>query len=384
MNKEDILNLIGLGEDSKTQFKVNIHNPDSLAQEMVAFSNARGGKILIGVRDDGNIKGLTTKDIHRLNQMVSNVSSNNVEPPINPLTETIKVNGKKIMIVELKNGINKPYCTNKGIYVTKAGADKRKISQEELQRLFQDSNKIYADEMSVKGTSINDIDIIYFKKVYERIYDESVEETDLSLQQLLDNLDLMSDSKLTLAGLLLFGERPQAKKPLFMIKAISFFGNDPAGSEYRDEDEIRGTIYEQYKKGKSFLLRNLKNIQTKPSFNSEGTPEIPVIVLEELLVNALIHRNYYIDSPIRLFIFDNRVEIVSPGKLPNTLTVEKIKHGISVVRNPVLNSFASKILPYRGVGSGILRAYKAFPHIEFENNVELDQFKAIIYRVNNR
>ena len=169
-----------------------------------------------------------------------------------------------------------------------------------------------------------------------------------------------------------------------MIKAISFFGNDLAGSEYRDEEEIRGTIYEQYKKGKSFLLRNLKKIQTQSSFNSEGTAEIPIIVIEELLINALIHRDYYIDSTIRLFIFDNRVEIISPGKLPNTLTVEKIKHGISVVRNPILNSFASKILPYRGVGCGILRAYKAFPHIEFENNVELNQFKAIIYRVNNR
>ncbi len=381
LNEIEILNLIELGEDSKTQFKENIHSPDSLAQEMVAFSNASGGKILIGVQDDGKIKDLTMKDIQRLNQMVSNVSSNKIEPPINPLTETIKINKKKIMVVEIKKGINKPYCTNKGIYLTKAGADKRKISQEELQRLFQDSNKIYADEMSVMGTSIKDMDTINFKRVYERIYQESVEENNLSLQQLLNNLDLMSDENLTLAGLLLFGEKPQARRPLFMIKAVSFFGNDPAGTEYRDEEEIRGTILEQYKGGKSFLLRNLKKIQTKPSFNSEGTPEIPKIVIEELLVNALIHRNYYINSPIRLFIFDNRVEILSPGKLPNTLTVEKIKYGLSVARNPVLNSFAAKILPYRGIGTGILRAYKAFPDIEFENNVEMDQFKAIIYRV---
>jgi len=382
MNEEKILNLIELGEDSQTQFKENIHSPDSLAQEMVAFSNASGGKILIGVQNDGKIKGLTTKDIQRLNQMVSNVSSNNVEPPINPLTKIIKIKQKKIMVVEMKRGINKPYCTNRGIYITKAGADKRKISQEELQRLFQDSNKIYADEMLVKGTSIKDLDIKLFKRTYEKIYEESVEESNLSQQQLLNNLNLMVEDNLTLAGLLLFGEKPQVSRPIFMIKAVSFFGNDPAGTEYRDEEEIRGTVYGQYKGGKSFLLRNLKKIQTSPSFNSEGTPEIPKIVIEELLVNALIHRNYYINSPIRLFIFDDRVEIVSPGKLPNALTVEKIKYGLSVARNPILNSFASKILPYRGIGTGILRAYKAFPSIEFENNVQLDQFKAIIYRVN--
>ena len=240
----------------------------------------------------------------------------------------------------------------------------------------------YADEIPVDGTSIEDFNLKSFGDVYEKIYEESVEDVDLSIKKLLNNLDLMEDDNLTLGGLLLFGNRPQAKKPLFMIKAVSFFGNDKTETEFRDEEEIRGTIFEQYKRGKSFLLRNLKKIQTEPSFNSTGKLEIPRVVLEELLINALIHRNYFINSTIRVFIFDNRVEIISPGKLPNTLTVEKIKGGISVVRNPVLNSFGSKILPYRGVGTGILRAYKAFPDIEFKNNKNLDQFKAIIKRVN--
>lgn len=382
MKEKEIFKLIKLGEDSKTQFKQNINTPQKLAQEIVAFSNARGGKILIGIGDDGEIVGLTSEDIHRLNQMISNVSSNNIEPPVNPITTTKLLENKKIMILEIKEGINKPYCTNKGIYLTKSGADKRKISQEELQRLFQESNKIYADEMAVNATSIDDINLNLFKKIYRKIYDEELEEINIELKQLLNNLDLMKKNNLSLAGLLLFGKDPQAKKPLFMIKAVSFFGNDKAGNEYRDEEEIRGNLSEQYKTGKSFLMRNLKKIQVEPSFNSEGKLEIPQIVLEELLVNALIHRNYYINSPVKIFIFDNRVEIISPGKLPNTLTVEKIKYGISVARNPILNSFGTKMLPYRGVGTGILRSFKSYPYIEFENDIKLDQFKVIIKRIN--
>ncbi len=239
------------------------------------------------------------------------------------------------------------------------------------------------DEKPIEKTSIDDIDIKYFSQIYEKIYEENIEESSLSHIQLLNNLDLMSGDKLTLAGLLLFGKKPQTKKPLFMIKGISFFGNDKTGTEYRDEEEIRGTLYEQYKKGISFLLRNLKKIQVEPSFNSEGKLEVPKIVLEELLVNALLHRNYFINSSINLFIFDNRIEIISPGKLPNTLTTEKIKYGLSIIRNPVLTSFGSKILPYRGVGTGILRAFKAYSEIELINDKKLNQFKAIIKRVNN-
>ena len=132
INKKELKVLIELGEDSKTQFKLNINSPDKLAQEIVAFSNAEGGRIFIGVEDNGDIKGLSSKDIHRLNQMVSNVSINNISPPVNPLTEIMKIDNKKVLVIQVKKGINKPYCTNKGIYVTKVGADKRKISQEEL------------------------------------------------------------------------------------------------------------------------------------------------------------------------------------------------------------------------------------------------------------
>ena len=99
-----------------------------------------------------------------------------------------------------------------------------------------------------------------------------------------------------------------------------------------------------------------------------------------MLVNAIIHRDYFIEASINLFIFDDRIEIINPGKLPNNLSVENIKHGISVIRNPIITFFASKLLPYRGIGSGIVRAIKNYEKIDFINDIESERFKVIIYR----
>ncbi|MFV0345333.1 MAG: ATP-binding protein [Bacteroidales bacterium] len=107
---------------------------------------------------------------------------------------------------------------------------------------------------------------------------------------------------------------------------------------------------------------------------------MPRIALEELLQNALIHRDYFINAPIRLFIFDNRIEIVSPGSLPNSLSVDNIKFGSSVVRNSLLTSFCSKIMNYRGIGSGIRRAIKEHPNTEFTNDKERELFITTLYR----
>ena len=132
----------------------------------------------------------------------------------------------------------------------------------------------------------------------------------------------------------------------------------------------------------SFVLGNIRHIQGEQNVNAPGEPEIPKLSLEELIANALIHRDYFVSAPVRLFIFDDRVEIISPGHLPNNLTIENIKRGNSNIRNPILASYATKILPYRGLGSGIIRALRAYPHIDFENDHDGNQFKVIIKRRN--
>ena len=130
----------------------------------------------------------------------------------------------------------------------------------------------------------------------------------------------------------------------------------------------------------TILKSNLKSTQDGEDFNSSSSLEIDERVLTELIVNALVHRDYYIQSSIKIFIFQDRVEIVSPGKLTNSLTVEKIKSGISIHRNPILNSICKNVLPYSGYGSGIKRAISINENIVFKNNIDTEQFICIIPR----
>jgi len=131
----------------------------------------------------------------------------------------------------------------------------------------------------------------------------------------------------------------------------------------------------------SFVMRNLHKVQDGRGVNAPGLPEIPEAVFEEILVNALIHRDYLVSAPIRLFIFDNRIEIISPGHLPNNLTVERIRAGISNIRNPILVSFVAKgLLPYHGLGSGIKRALEEWRDIDFADNREGCLFTVTIHR----
>jgi ATP-dependent DNA helicase RecG len=254
------------------------------------------------------------------------------------------------------------------------------ISRDELRRLLQKSGKLYPDEMIFKHAQFKEIDLELFKSFHEKKYGIPFEGDEGALPRMLENLNLASEGYLNLAGILLFAKNPMKYLPLSQVIAVSFIGNDIAGREYRDSENIEGNLKKLYTEGLVFMKRNLKKIQGDRDFNTTGVLEIPAPVLDELLINALIHRDYFISSNIRVLIFDNRVEIISPGKLPNNLTVEKIKRGVSIKRNHTLASFAFDLIPYRGIGSGILRALRHYPHIEFINDVELEQFTAIIKR----
>ena len=381
MEASELIKVIDRGEDSRHQFKEKITDARKLAPEMVAFSNSRGGMIIIGVNDKGELIGLSSPEIGKVNQLISNAATNNVKPAINVITENIEIENKKIILVYINEGINKPYCDNDGAFWTKSGADKRKVtSPEELQRLFQSSRKIYADEILIEESSINDLNKEKFEEYLHNTFNQDLSEIRFPLDRLLENLQLARNGKLNQAGLLLFGKKPEQYRPIFIIKAVSFFGNFIGGKDYRDSEDIEGDLEYQFRAGMNFLLRNLHKTQQGQDFNTLGILEVSQKALEELLQNAIIHRDYFKNASIRLLIFDNRIEILNPGCLPNGLTVENIKFGNSAIRNPIIASFAAKMLPYRGLGSGIIRALSEQPNIEFINDVDGEQFTAIIPR----
>lgn len=383
MKTSELIAIIEKDEDSRHQFKADITSTISLAREMVAFSNSGGGEIFVGVSNDGSISGLTREDVGKINLHISNAASQHVKPSINPWTENIKTPEGLVIRIEISNGINKPYMDKDGAIWVKNGSDKRKAtSREEIQKLFQSAGLIHGDEVIVPGLSVADLDKRYFEDYCRKNLTDSLDYDDVPLTNLLQNMNLMRDEVLNVCGALMFSENPSMKLPVFIVKAIAFFSNEIHDSEYQDKEDLTGRIDEVYKKSISFILRNLRHIQNGQGVNSNGVPEIPKLVLEELMVNALIHRDYFISAPIRLFIYRNRIEIISPGHLPNNLTIENIKMGNSNIRNPILASYATKILPYSGIGSGIIRALKSYPDIEFKDDRSGNQFIATVFRNN--
>jgi ATP-dependent DNA helicase RecG len=380
MEALDVLELIAGGETSKVQFKANVTNATSIAQEMVAFSNAKGGFIIIGVNDKtGGIEGLAFQDIQRINNLLVTAANEHVKSPIRIETETVEAEaGKRVIVVSVQEGYNKPYKDKDGLIFIKNGSDKRKVtSNEEIRRMLQSSGNLYAEEQVLSHCTYQDIDWEKFEAYYKNTYGEPIEP---EKERKFENLRLGEGGKPNLAGALLFTNNPQKTVTGFFITAIWFWGNQREEDSYRASEYIKGTLSEQYTKAKDFAIRTLNQVQSGDSFNTPSALEIPEVVIEELLTNALIHRDYFIQDAIKLFIFQDRIEIISPGSLPNNLTVEQARKGIRKKRNNILDSLAPFLMTYKGAGSGILRALRLYPRIDFINDMDAEQFIVIIHR----
>lgn len=381
METTELIDLLSRGEDSRQQFKADITNADALAAEVVAFCNTAGGRMFIGVNDDGSVSGLSRTDVSRLNQLISNTASQVVRPAVNPLTENVPHPSGTVMVVSIPEGVSKPYMDKNGAIWVKNGSDKRRAtSREELQRLFQQAGLVHADETPVAGLGAGDVDLTYFQAFFEQQFGEPFAQHNQPLPQLLTNMNLMNQGQLNVAGSLLFAKAPHYALPAFIIKAVAFVGNEIEDERYIDSRDISGKLADVFQQALGFIMANTRAAQGEQGFNSRGQPEIPRIVWEELVANALIHRDYFISAPVRVLVFADRVEIISPGHLPNNLTIENVKAGNSNMRNPVLASFAAKLLPYRGLGSGLLRALRAWPQIELIDDRVGNLFKVIVAR----
>lgn len=386
MNIPELLEHIAVGESTKQQFKENIFSPESMAAEMVAMSNSEGGMVFIGINDsDWNVTGLSKDDVQRINQLISNASSQLVRPPINPYTEILHHPNGLVLVVHIQKGVSKPYMDNNAVVWVKSGSDKRKVtSREEIQRMFQSASLIHGDEIPVNNLTVSEIDYPYFVEFVQKMFGDLFTVSQEELPRVLENMNLAKNETLNVAGALLFVAIPQFKLPSFLIKAVAFPGSRVDIESYVDSRDMRGNIDRMFRESIAFLLGNIRHIQKDQSVNSIGQPEIPQIVFEELVANALIHRDYFISAPIRIFVFSDRIEIISPGHLPNNLSIENIKSGNSNFRNPILSSFATRIIPYRGIGSGVQRALQAYPHIDFIDDRQANQFTVIIKRIHNQ
>lgn len=384
MTQEELKDIARCGETTTIQFKEQFTGQKEIAKEMIAFANTLGGQIFFGIKDKtGELVGLSYDEIQTINRELGNAANEHVRPTIYITTDVVRADGKHFLVCTVAQGKNKPYKGLNGEIWVKQGADKRRITENsEILTLFQDSGSYQADAAGVTDTNFGDLDRYalndYLKKVYSLDLDILADKA----EQLLKNIHVLNHNGIpTLAGYLFFGKHPEYYCPTFMVKAVSFFGNELAGTQYRDTKEIVGNMPQIYEKSMSFMKSNLHNIQEKgASFNTLGKLEISEEVLEEVLQNALVHRDLLRSAPIRIFIFDNRVEIISPGALAGGLTEEDIRSGKTFQRNPYMATFATNALHYRGIGSGIVRILAEYPEIEIVNDVSGKEFKVIVWR----
>lgn len=407
MTTEDILRLRDLGEISKVQFKERILDKYDIGCELVAMSNFRGGQLVIGINDKtGEFNPLSYVEVQETTNLLGNIASENVVPSILLDIDTASVEGGSVVVATIKEGNNKPYHDNKGIVWIKNGADKRKVfDNAELAEMMSECGSFAPDEAVVRDATLEDLDEdtlkIFlqnrFSLVLEKkgIVGDVLREISLdniagaiakghNLNKLMRNLRFIRpDGNLTVAAMLLFGKYPQRWLPVMTAKCICFVGNNIGGKQFRDkvnDADMEGNLLHQFETIMSFFTRNLRNVQVEEEFNSLGKLEIPYGSLVEFVVNALVHRSLNWNAPIRIFIFDNRVEIHSPGILPNGLQVEDITNGTSMPRNNFLFSNAIYLLPYTGAGTGIQRALEDGLQVEFKNDERTHEFLITIIR----
>ena len=405
--RDDILKQIKAGEVSGMQFKERILDKYDIACEVVAFSNSHGGKLVVGIKDKtGETNALSYSEVQETTNLLSDIASENVVPSILIKIDTVEVEDGYLIVATVKEGLNKPYHDNKGIVWVKNGADKRKVfDNAELAEMMTDCGSFAPDEAAVRDATVNDLDTTTIKQFLGNRFDRVLEKKGLTgdafneasldmicstiakghdCEKILRNLRFIRpDGTLTVAAMLLFGKYTQRWMPMMTAKCICFAGNSVGSKVFRDkvnDADMEGNLLHQYDTIMDFFTRNLHNVQVEEEFNSMGKLEIPYTSLVEFTVNSLVHRSLNMKAPVRIFIFDNRVEIHSPGALPNGLTIDDIKAGTSMPRNMFLFNNAIYLLPYTGVGSGITRALDEDINVTFMNNDKAQEFVITVWR----
>jgi ATP-dependent DNA helicase RecG len=375
MELSELRDRIRRWEDLHTEFKLEIINPDDLSAEMVGFANADGGQLIIGVSEERQIVGLG--EVDKVCQYVDNVALNNCVPPITISQEIVADGARTVLVVNIAKGDQRPYRTNRGVYFIRTTSGRRQASREELLRLFQATESLYYDESPLVRLGLEELDL----DAVRRFVDQTAQAQNLleiAPARLLRGWRLTAGDHPTVAGLVLFGRDPQQHLPFAQINAARIPGaaiaNDPS-----DRKDLGGRLLDVIDQAMRFLRLHLSVPHKIRGLEPEPQPELPDEVLREAIVNAVAHRDYTVRGPIRVFVFDDRVEFHTPGKAPNTVDEEAMRAGTHVVRNPHIYARLSDAGLVTRVGSGIPRIVKLVRQATGKDvTIELREFEVLV------
>ena len=369
--RTELLEMVANGESSGVEFKRDVLQNHELAKELVAFSNLEGGMVVLGVDDDGRIAGLTRE---RLEEWVMTACRDKIRPGIIPFFETIRdvQPGVDLAIVRVPRGFNvhSRWHNNRHTYYIRVGTQSREPTPEELSRLFQQRGTFRAELRPVSGSTIDDLDRRRLKDYFERVRQQDVpaDGDEAGWRTLLVNTEVMAEDGATVSGMLLFGSAPNRFLPQAGIDAAAFPGleKDYAARERRALRgpmtplmDRHGAVLEAgiVDQALEFVRRN-----TPMTASLEGgtrrieRPAYPDEAVREAVVNALVHRDYLLaNTDVELAAFRDRLEIVSPGRLPNGITPERMRAGTRAARNQLLKDVMRDYGYLEHMGMGVPR-----------------------------
>jgi ATP-dependent DNA helicase RecG len=347
MTPDELFDRIQLGEDSTTEFKDERVRPEGLAAAIVSFANASGGDVVIGVADDGRIVGVGHPD--KLANRVDSVCRNNVEPPLGAAhvtLEKVRAGDQVVVVLHVSRGRQRPYRASDGVYYVRALAGRRAASRQELLEMLQSAQSLFPDEVPVEDAGIADLDLAY-------LVEQRPELKGLAHDALLRSLaaiKVMADATHpSLGGLLCFGADPQRARPYARITAIRQRGV-AITEEFLDRQELAGVVARQISGAQAFVRRHVPPL---PSSGAQPLYAFPYQAVDECLVNAVAHRDYLAAAQVRLFVYDDRVEVISPGQLLNSVTIEAMRQGYHLVRNPVVFNHLARLRLATDAGRGV-------------------------------
>jgi ATP-dependent DNA helicase RecG len=371
MTHTELLEIIHNGENSGVEFKRDVLQNHDLAKELVAFSNFSGGMVILGVDDDGTVFGLTRAD---LEGWVMTACRDKIRPPIIPFFEIVRdlELGKDVAIVSVTRGydVHSLWHHNSNKYYIRVGSQSREAFPEELARLFQQRGSIRAELRPVSGATLADLDRRRLRDYFARIRQQDVppDNDDAGWRTLLINTEIMIEEGATVGGLLLFGKTPSRFLPQGGIDAAAFPGLEKDYAA-RERAGLRGPMTPLLTADGAVTENGL--VEQALEFVRRNTPvtatlenearrierrTYPPEVLREGIVNALIHRDYLLTSTdIELAIYSDRLEIVSPGRLPNGITPDRMRTGCRAARNQLLKDVMRDYGYLEHMGMGIPR-----------------------------
>ncbi len=357
VSDDTIRRQLRLGEDGRWEFKqveFSDNRPispqrDDLADEMIAFANANGGLLLCGVTDEGQIPGMSREQMTALDRLLVETTTDSIEPALRIDVRHRQLDGRAFVLVEVPRGDS--LHERGGRSFLRVGASKRRLTSDERMRLAQrrtQARYLWFDRQPVPNTG--------FETLSEQLWGPllSVAGATDPIRGL-ENMRLLAHDeaevlRATVAGVLLCATKPQESLPQAVITATHYRGTS-RGSEQLDAQEIEGPLQSQIADGMKFVARNMR-VAARKSPAREDMPQYSKAAVFEALVNALAHRDYSMSSRrTRLSMFADRLEIDSPGQLPNGMTIENMDAS-QATRNEVIASVFGRIPVGDVPGSG--------------------------------